>query len=80
MSFDDFCNHFEEVSLCQLGPDFDSDGKVDHVGEVCIFMSYLEASESKWVNPVLSSIGVNSLRLGGLHLSIVVFCLKIEKP
>ena len=29
---------------------------------------YLEASEPKWVNPVLNTIGVNSLKLGGLHL------------
>ena len=29
---------------------------------------YMEASESKWVNPILDIIGVNSLRLGGLHI------------
>ena len=28
---------------------------------------YLEASEPKWVNPVLNLFGVNSLMLGGLH-------------
>ena len=28
----------------------------------------MEASESKWVNPVLNIIGVNSLRLGGIQL------------
>ena len=28
----------------------------------------LEVSEPKWVNPVLNIIGVNTLRLGGLHL------------
>ena len=30
---------------------------------------YIEASESKWVNPVLYTIGVNSLRLEGLHIN-----------
>ena len=29
---------------------------------------YMEASEPKWVNPVLNIIRVNSLRLGGLHI------------
>ena len=29
---------------------------------------YMEASEPKLVNPVLNIIGVNSLRLGGLHM------------
>ena len=28
----------------------------------------MEASEPKWVNPILDIIGVNSLRLGGLHI------------
>ena len=32
------------------------------------FNRYLEVSESKWINPTLNNIGVNSLRLGGLHL------------
>ena len=36
MSFDDFCLQFDEVSMCTLGPDFDKDGIVDHVGDVCI--------------------------------------------
>ncbi|XP_023323290.1 calpain clp-1 [Eurytemora carolleeae] len=27
--FTDFCNQFEEVSICTLGPDFDHDGQVD---------------------------------------------------
>ena len=30
---------------------------------------YLEASKPKWVNPILNIIGVNPLRLGGLHLN-----------
>ena len=29
----------------------------------------MEASEPKWVNPVLNIMGINSLRLGGLHKS-----------
>ena len=33
------------------------------------FWKYLEASESKWVNPVLNIIWVKSLRLGGLHFT-----------
>ena len=28
----------------------------------------MEASKPKWVNPILNIIGVNSLRLGGLHI------------
>jgi len=28
--FTDFCREFEEVSICNLGPDFDLDGKVDN--------------------------------------------------
>ena len=31
-------------------------------------MEYLEVSEPRWVNPILNIIGVNSLRLGGLHI------------
>ena len=31
---------------------------------------YMESSEPKYVNPVLNIIGVNSLRLGGLHIYI----------
>ncbi|XP_045616999.1 calpain-A isoform X2 [Procambarus clarkii] len=34
MSFKDFCGHFEEVSICTIGPDFDNDGTIDHVGQV----------------------------------------------
>ena len=30
---------------------------------------YLEALKSKWVNPVLNIIGVNSLKLGGLYFN-----------
>ena len=30
----------------------------------------MEAYEPKWVNPVLNIIGVNSLKLGGLHICI----------
>ena len=34
---------------------------------------HLEASEPKWVNLVLNIIGVNSLRLEGLHLTPIWF-------
>ena len=30
----------------------------------------LEASEPKWVNPILNIIGVNSLRIGGLQIKM----------
>jgi hypothetical protein len=33
MSFKDFCRHFQEVTICLLGPDFDGDGVTDAVGE-----------------------------------------------
>lgn len=26
MHFDDFINHFDDVTICTVGPDFDSDG------------------------------------------------------
>ena len=32
-----------------------------------IWYLYMEASKPKWFNLILNSIGVNSLRLGGLH-------------
>ena len=39
----------------------------------------LEAPESKLVYPVLNTIGVNSLRLGGLHLMPSLELLKFRK-
>ena len=39
--------------------------------QICCILN-LEAFESKWVNPILNIIGVNSLRLRGLQ-----FCFKI---
>jgi calpain len=33
MSYKDFCRHFQEVTICTTGPDFDGDGQVDEVGE-----------------------------------------------
>ena len=36
------------------------------------YLFYMEASEPKWVNPVLNIIGVNSLRLGGLHITVLI--------
>ena len=35
MSFRDFWEEFEEISLASRGPDFDQDGQVDRVGMVC---------------------------------------------
>ena len=32
----------------------------------------MEASEPKWVNPVLNTVGVTLLRLGGLHIIIII--------
>ncbi|XP_037089080.1 calpain-A-like [Pollicipes pollicipes] len=42
MEFADFCQQFEEVSVCTLGPDYDKDGRVDHVGQV-------QQIRSEWV-------------------------------
>ena len=41
----------------------------------------MEASEPKWVNPIFNIIVVNSLRLGSLHISILIITeeLKIVK-
>ena len=32
MAFKDFCHHFEEITLCLTGPDFDRDGLTDQAG------------------------------------------------
>ena len=44
----------------------------------CLTMSinylYIEASDPKWVNSVLKTIGVNSLRLWGIHMLLVKLC------
>ncbi|KAK3083695.1 hypothetical protein FSP39_001566 [Pinctada imbricata] len=32
MSYRDFCKQFQEVTICQYGPDFDGDGIVDSIG------------------------------------------------
>ena len=42
------------------------------------YQEYIEASEPKWVNPVLNIIEVNSLRLGGLHLLVVLKVIQVE--
>ena len=34
---------------------------------------HMKAFEPKWVNPVLNTIRVNSLRLGGLHFIFECF-------
>ena len=39
----------------------------------------MEASEPKWINSILNIIGVNSLKLGGHHLSIVVLVINLPK-
>ena len=41
--------------------------------DVTVYSKFnLEASEPKWVNPILNIIGVNSLRLVGLHLFLYI--------
>ncbi|XP_045130569.1 calpain-9-like isoform X2 [Portunus trituberculatus] len=42
MSYEDFCDQFEEVTVCTLGPDYDHDGTVDAVGQV-------KAIRGEWV-------------------------------
>ena len=34
----------------------------------------MEASETKWVNPILNIIRINSLRLRGLHMVLAELC------
>lgn len=34
MKFENFCQEFEEASICTLGPDFDGDGIPEKPGEV----------------------------------------------
>ncbi|ELT98268.1 hypothetical protein CAPTEDRAFT_97820 [Capitella teleta] len=36
MSFKDFCRHFQEVTICTTGPDFDGDGVTDAGHMICI--------------------------------------------
>ena len=40
------------------------------------YIIYIEISEPKWVNPVLKSIGVNTLRVRGLHIIPRIYGLK----
>lgn len=53
MSFDDFVKQFEEISICTIGPDFNSDGIVDLVEKVeniyfhIYFLCRRSRSESK---------------------------------
>ena len=35
-----------------------------------LMKDFMDASESKWVNPILDIIGANSLRPGGLHMNL----------
>ena len=42
-------------------------GKQNITLDIIYINHYLEASKPKWVNPILNIIGINSLRLGGLH-------------
>lgn len=35
MNYSDFCNEFEEVTVCTIGPDFNGDGTVNKTGYVC---------------------------------------------
>ncbi|XP_069954172.1 calpain-A isoform X2 [Cherax quadricarinatus] len=42
MSYQDWCNQFEEVSVCTIGPDFDHNGTVDRIGQV-------QAIKGEWV-------------------------------
>ena len=37
---------------------------------------YMEASEPKWVNPIMNIIGVNQLRLGGLQIYDDVYSVR----
>ena len=48
MEFGDFCQQFEEASVCTLGPDYDNDGKVDHVGQVRSHGGQIRQPRSGW--------------------------------
>ncbi|XP_076473056.1 calpain-B-like [Babylonia areolata] len=41
MSFRDFCRHFQEITVCLLGPDFDGDGVQDAAG-------HMETAQGQW--------------------------------
>uniref|UniRef100_T1IQ80 Calpain catalytic domain-containing protein n=1 Tax=Strigamia maritima TaxID=126957 RepID=T1IQ80_STRMM len=89
MNFNDFATEFEEVSICTLGPDFDSDGTVDRVGQV-------KAIKGEWVmhktsggsrndflrfatNPqFVITLATENLNLGEKSSSSVVICLMQE--
>ena len=39
MSYKDFCRHFQEVTICTTGPDFDGDGITDEAGNSLLSFS-----------------------------------------
>ncbi|KAK7505992.1 hypothetical protein BaRGS_00002714, partial [Batillaria attramentaria] len=56
MSFRDFCRHFQEVTICLLGPDFDGDGVRDTV-------RHMETVRGEWKVGVSAGGSRNNLEL-----------------
>lgn len=56
MSFRDFCRHFQEVTICLLGPDFDGDGVRDTV-------RHMETVRGEWKAGVSAGGSRNNLEL-----------------
>lgn len=46
MRYNDFCQHFNEVTICTTGPDYDGDGVADAAGTNCalLFNLYMYSS------------------------------------
>ena len=58
MNFKEFCSHFQEVTICTLGPDFDGDGEADKIGKLLKITLYrLYSNDSKGIKPYSNPLG-----------------------
>lgn len=71
--FSDFCNEFEEVSICTLGPDFDHDGEVDKlVSSTTVF--------GEWKKDQSAGGCRNNLELFAINPQFLLDILEAEEP
>ncbi|XP_070572374.1 calpain clp-1-like [Ptychodera flava] len=60
MSFEDFCTHFHEITVCTVGPDFDGDGVADIV-ENSGSSYYLKTLKGSWIKGLNAGGSRNNL-------------------
>ncbi|ESO97736.1 hypothetical protein LOTGIDRAFT_104198, partial [Lottia gigantea] len=60
MSFKDFYRHFQEVTICLTGPDFDGDGVSDVVGN---YFCHMEMIKGEWIKDISAGGSRNNLDL-----------------